>query len=93
MFKLAKHVHAKFQLSSFYPDGLTHMFKLFSKFSGFSFENFKIIPNLKKPACQMHLLPKFEPSSIFTNISKLIPKNFDSSPKFSQEISTFQHSK
>jgi hypothetical protein len=28
---LAKHVHAKFQLSSFYPDGLRQIFDLFSR--------------------------------------------------------------
>jgi hypothetical protein len=27
----AKHVHAKFQLSIFYPDGLRQMFHLFSR--------------------------------------------------------------
>jgi hypothetical protein len=50
MLQLAKHVHAKFQLSSFYPDG-----QIF------------VIEHRKR-----HLLRKFEPSSIFTKISKVI---------------------
>jgi hypothetical protein len=29
--QLATHIHAKFQLSSFYPDGLIHIFDLFSR--------------------------------------------------------------
>jgi hypothetical protein len=29
--KLAEHDHAKFQLSSFYPDGLKQIFDLFSR--------------------------------------------------------------
>jgi hypothetical protein len=29
--QLATHVHAKFQLSSFYPDGLRQIFNLFSR--------------------------------------------------------------
>jgi hypothetical protein len=34
---LAKHVHVKFQLSSFYPDGLTQIFDFFSrKYQDFS---------------------------------------------------------
>jgi hypothetical protein len=31
MFQLAKHDHAKFQLSNFHPDGLRPIFDLFSK--------------------------------------------------------------
>jgi hypothetical protein len=31
VFKLAKHVHAKFQLSSLYPDGLRHIFDHFKR--------------------------------------------------------------
>jgi hypothetical protein len=42
MFNLAKHVQAKFQLSSFYPDGLRQMFDLFSrKIQDFLKENLK----------------------------------------------------
>jgi hypothetical protein len=36
MLQLAKHVHAKFQPSSFYPDGLRQIFDYFSS----KFQNF-----------------------------------------------------
>jgi hypothetical protein len=49
MLQLAKHVHAKFQLSSFHPDGLRPIFDHFSsKFQNFSEEllsEFLKIPN------------------------------------------------
>jgi hypothetical protein len=42
--KLAQHVHAKFQLSSFYPDGLgyifDHFWRKFQDFSGQLFSKF-----------------------------------------------------
>jgi hypothetical protein len=42
LLNLAKHVHAKFQLSGFYPDELTQFFDLFSsKIQDFLKENFK----------------------------------------------------
>jgi hypothetical protein len=62
MLQLAKHVHAKFQLSSFCSDGLRQIF--------------------------YHSL--FKPSSIFTEISKVI-LNF-STPEFALEILKFQNS-
>jgi arginine deiminase len=36
---LAKHVHANFQLSSFYPDGLRHIFDHFKENIGIFQEN------------------------------------------------------
>jgi hypothetical protein len=50
LFHLAKHIHAKFQLSSLYPDGLRQIFDLFSRkiqdFSGNLLSKFQKIPNL-----------------------------------------------
>jgi hypothetical protein len=50
MLQLAKHVHAKFKLSSFYPDGLRLFFDIFSrKFQNFSEEvlsEFQKNPNI-----------------------------------------------
>jgi hypothetical protein len=47
---LAKHVHAKFQFSSFYPDGFRHIFyhfwRKFQNFSGKLISKFWKIPNL-----------------------------------------------
>jgi hypothetical protein len=49
--KLAKHVHAKFQLSSLYPDGLRHIFdhfwRKFQDFIGKLLSEFRKIPNLQ----------------------------------------------
>jgi hypothetical protein len=49
MSQVAKHVHAKFRLSSFKPDGLRHIFTHFSqkiqKFSGNPEANFKNFQN------------------------------------------------
>jgi hypothetical protein len=49
-FKLAKHVHAKFQLSSFYPDGLRqifdHFWRKFQDASGKLLSEFQKKPNL-----------------------------------------------
>jgi hypothetical protein len=79
MLQLAKHVHAKFQLSSFYPDG-----QIFGNFTC-KFQNFhkKIskFPNSEKnpnKASKRHLLTKFKQSSIFTKITKVILNCFDS---------------
>jgi hypothetical protein len=81
MFQLAQHVHAKFQLSSFYADGLRQFFDHFSR----KFQNFlrKIskFSNSEKNQIEhskRHLLPKFKPSSYFTKISKVILNFFDS---------------
>jgi hypothetical protein len=73
MLQLAKHVHAKFQLSSFYPDGPRQIFDDFSsKFQNFLKKISKFSYSEKNPnkASKRHLLPKFEPPSIFTKISK-----------------------
>jgi hypothetical protein len=75
MLQTAKHIHAKFQVSSFYPDGLRQIFDHFSS----KFQNFlmKISKNsnfekILKRASKRHLFPKFKPSYIFTKNSKLI---------------------
>jgi hypothetical protein len=50
LFELAKHIHAKFQLSSFYPDGLRQIFDHFSsKFPIFlrKFQNFPILKKIQ----------------------------------------------
>jgi hypothetical protein len=76
MLHLAKHVHAKFQLSSFYPGGLRQIFDHFSgKFQNFHEKiskhfNSEIKIQIGHP--RRHLLPKFQSSSIFTKISKAI---------------------
>jgi hypothetical protein len=43
MCQLAKHVHAKFQVSSFYPDGLRQVFDIFPR----KFRIFQVILNFK----------------------------------------------
>jgi hypothetical protein len=50
MLQLAKHVHAKFQFSTFYPDGLRPIFDHFSS----KFQNF-----LKKTSNFSEFLKKF----------------------------------
>jgi hypothetical protein len=71
MLQLAKHIHAKFQLSSFYPEGLRQIFDHISS----KFQNFlKKKSNSEKIQIKhrkRHLLPKFKPSSIFTKITKV----------------------
>jgi hypothetical protein len=72
MLQQAKHVHAKFQLSNFYPDGLRQIFDHFSskiqnflkKISKFSDSDKKFQIELR----ERHLLPKFKPSSIFKKL-------------------------
>jgi hypothetical protein len=50
---LAKHVHAKFQLSSFYPDGLRQIFDHFSsKFQNFLKKTSKFSSSEKVPNTQ-----------------------------------------
>jgi hypothetical protein len=82
MLQLAKHVHAKFKLSSFYPDGIRQIFDNFlSKFQNFLKKISKIFDSEKKFQIEhrkRHLLTKFKPSSIFTKISKVILIFFDS---------------
>jgi hypothetical protein len=55
MLQLEKHVHAKFQLSSFLR----------------KFQNFPILKKIQMEHRKRHLLPKFEPSSNFTKASKV----------------------
>jgi hypothetical protein len=94
MLQLAKHVNAKFQLSSFYPDGLRQIADHFSsKFQNFltkisNFSNFgkKIQIEHRK----RHLSSKFKPSSIFTKISKVILKILIR--EFALDISKFPNS-
>jgi hypothetical protein len=65
----------KFQLSSFYPDGLRQNFDLFKEISRKFHENLQNFPILKqvlKEHSKRHLLSKFEQTSIFTKISKMI---------------------
>jgi hypothetical protein len=45
MLQLVKHVHAKFQLSSFYPDGLRQIALEVSKFQNFEYEVHQSSPN------------------------------------------------
>jgi hypothetical protein len=42
---LSKHVHAKFQISSFYPDGLNNFLTLFQE----KFRFYQRISKIKKP--------------------------------------------
>jgi hypothetical protein len=63
MFELAKHDNAKFQLPSFYPDGLRQHFHLFSrKVKDFlkKIENFQILKKFQIEHPKRHLLSKFE---------------------------------
>jgi hypothetical protein len=81
--QLAKHVPAKFQLSSFYPDGLRQIFDSFSsKIQNFLKKISKISISEKKNPKEhrkRQLLPKFKASSFFfTKISKVILNFFDS---------------
>jgi hypothetical protein len=75
-------VHAKFQLSSFYPDGLRQIFDHFSsKFQIFLKKISKYSDSEKKFRIEhpkRHLLPKFKPSSNFTKKFKRILNFFDS---------------
>jgi hypothetical protein len=49
IFNLAKHVHAKFQLSILYPDGLRQIFDIFSrKIQDFLKENLEFAKSEKK---------------------------------------------
>jgi hypothetical protein len=79
---LAKQVHAKFQISSFYPDGLRHIFDLFSrKIQDFLIENLELSKSEKSFWIEIpkrHLLPNFEPNCIFWKFSKTISNFFDS---------------
>jgi hypothetical protein len=81
MLQVAKHVHAKFQLSSFYPDGLGQIFNYFaSKFQNFLKKILKISDSEKKIQTEHRKrqhLPKFKLSSILTKKSKLILNYFD----------------
>jgi hypothetical protein len=83
-------IHAKFQVSSFYPDGLNQIFQ--EKFKIFlrKFQIFTIMKKFLIEQPKRHLLPKFEPSRIFTKNSKMILIFL--TPEFSQEISKFQNS-
>jgi hypothetical protein len=76
MLQPEKHVHAKFQLSCFYPDGLRQIldkfltifqvnFRIFLR----KFQNFPILKKIQIEHHKRHLLPKFKSSSIFTKIS------------------------
>jgi hypothetical protein len=86
MLQLAKHVHAKFQLSSFYLDGLSQVnFRIFSTKN----QNFPILRKIQIEHGKRRLSPKFQPYSIFTKISKLILKFL--TPEFALEISKFQN--
>jgi hypothetical protein len=61
MLQLAKHVHAKFQLSSFYPDGLGQIFDYFQvNFRIFSrkFQNFPFLKKVVKKASQKAFFTK-----------------------------------
>jgi hypothetical protein len=65
MLQLAKHVHAKFQLSSFYPDELRQHFdqNFLKKIKKKKNAILKKNPNRHR---NRHLSPKLKPSSIFT---------------------------
>jgi hypothetical protein len=80
MLQLVKHVFAKFQLSSFYPDGLGQIF-VSSKFQNF-LKNISKFSNSEKI--------QIEPFSIFTKISKVILIFL--TPEFALEISKVQNS-
>jgi hypothetical protein len=68
LFNLAKHVHAKFQLSSLYSDELKQIFELFSRnIQDFQikFRIFQIWEKFWIEIPKRRLLPNFEQSSIF----------------------------
>jgi hypothetical protein len=69
MLHLAKHVHAKFQLSSFYPEGI---FDHFSSNFLRNFKNFQFCKKFQIEQPKKHISPKFKPTSIVTKISKLV---------------------
>jgi hypothetical protein len=63
MLQLSKHVHAKFQLSSFYPDGFRNFFDIFSrKFQSFSEE---LLSELLMLQLSKHVYAKFSQLSSF----------------------------
>jgi hypothetical protein len=93
MLQLAKHIHAKFHFSNFYPDGLRQILDQFSsKFQNFleKISKFSNSEEIQTEHRKRHLLPKFKPASIFTKISKVILIFF--TPEFALEISKFQSS-
>jgi hypothetical protein len=69
MCQLAKHVHAKFRLSSFYPDGLRQKNYIFPRkiynFSGKLLSGIQKNPNSNQVAIHVHA--KFQLSGFFTD--------------------------
>jgi hypothetical protein len=93
LLKLAKHFHAKFQLSSLYTDGLRQIFDLFSrKIQDFLKENLEFSKSEKfwTEIAKRHLLPNFEPSNIFWKFFKLV--SIFLLPSFFKGISKYQNS-
>jgi hypothetical protein len=74
MRQLAKHVNAKFQLSSFYPNGLGQIFDPFSrKIPDFLLKKFKVFKFCKMCYIEhpkRHLLPKLSYLEFSQNIQK-----------------------
>jgi hypothetical protein len=90
MLQLAKHVYAKFQLSSFTQTDLNKFLTIFQLnfriFLG-KFQNFPILKKIQIKHHKRHFLPNFKASSIFTKIKKCF-----FTPEFALEISKFQNS-
>jgi hypothetical protein len=89
MLHLANHIHEKFELSSFYPDGL--IFDHFSsKYQNFLKKISKFSNSKKNPQKLSYFSPTFKPSSIFTKIPKVILIFL--TPEFALKIPKFQNS-
>jgi hypothetical protein len=87
----AKHVYAKFQPFSLYPDGLRQIFDLLSRnIQDFLKENLEFSKSDKVPKRDFQSLSHFEPSSIFENFQNWFNYFFDS--WVFKEISKFQNS-
>jgi hypothetical protein len=62
----------KFQLSSFYPDGLRQIFDFFQEKLKIFSKKIQNFPNqMPKSMPKRQLLPNFEPSSILLKFSKM----------------------
>jgi hypothetical protein len=98
MLQLSKHFHAKFKLSSFYPDGLfltffQESFRIFQKNSQTKFKIIQILVNCLMLQLSKHVHTKFQLSSFYPDGLRQIFDHFSSKfQNFLEKISKFSDS-